>query len=357
MKREFVQLAHTLNMNKHRISGMMMSEKLDGMRAIWDGGASRGVPTAEVPWANTTKDFRFKKEQIATGLWSRYGKALHAPDWFLDHLPEGYILDGELWAGPGRFQEVTSTVRSLEKNEEWGNIDYMVLDLIDANIIFEPGLISNTNFTKIITEDAWKFWDEHSTIVMEFDVPKRFQSRYDLLHKLIGMRPCVTLHPQHMTPLGTEAAEAAINVFLEYVLQIGGEGVILRNPDTLWQAGRTRDVLKHKPHLDAEGTVIGYTWGRETDKGSKLLGKMGALLLEMDGREFKLSGFTDTEREMTFIATGENAAVLGRQFPGDRVRDHTIHNPMFPIGSQVTFKYRELSDEGIPKEARYWRKA
>ncbi len=354
MKREFVQLAHTLNINKHRISGMMMSEKLDGMRAIWDGGASRGVPTAEVPWANTAKDGRFKKEQIATGLWSRYGKALHAPDWFLNHLPKGCILDGELWAGPGRFQEVTSTVRSLEKDKEWGEIDYMVLDLIDANIIFEPGLISNTNFTKVITTESFDFWS-WETPAPYFDVPKRFEARYAKLLDIVGLRPNVTVHPQHMTPMGTEAAEAAINVFLEYVLQIGGEGVILRNPDTLWQTCRTKDVLKHKPHHDAEGMVVGYTWGRETDKGSKLLGKMGALILRFNGHDFKLSGFTDVERAMEWL-DGRDATEWGKDCPGvDCIGD--IHNPMFPRGSQITFKYRELSDDGIPKEARYWRKA
>ncbi len=354
MKREFVQLAQTLNIKKHRISAMLMSEKLDGMRAIWDGGASRGVPAAEVPWANTDKDGRFKKEQIATGLWSRYGHALHAPDWFLDHLPEGHILDGELWAGPGRFQEVTSVVRSLDKDSEWGNIDYMVLDLIDPEIIFEPGLISNINFTKVITTDCFSFWADKFPV--HGDVPKRFETRYKALLAIVGMRPCVTVHPQHLTPLNTEAAEAAINVFLEYVLQISGEGIILRNPDTQWQTSRTRDVLKHKPHHDAEGTVIGYTWGRETDKGSKLLGKMGALMLRYAGHDFKLSGFTDVEREMTWIDTGLSADCIGKDAPGEET-GAGVHNPMFPVGSQVTFKYRELSDDGIPKEARYWRKA
>ncbi len=355
MKREFVQLAHTLNMKKHRISGMCISEKLDGMRAIWDGGASRGTPTAEVPWANTAKDYRFKKEQIATGLWSRYGHALHAPDWFLNHLPEGHILDGELWAGPGRFQEVTSIVRSLDKDAEWGEIDYMVLDLIDANIIFEPGLISNPNFTKVITEDAWKFWFKHIDLALVEAVPNRFEARYKQLLEIVGLRPNVTLHPQVKTPMGTEEAEAHINVFLEYVLQIGGEGIILRHPDTPWQACRSKDVLKYKPHHDAEGTVIGYTWGRETDKGSKLLGKMGALILEVDGREFKLSGFTDTERELVW-ADGSEAVDYGRERPGEKAALF-IMNPMFPIGSQITYKYRELSEDGIPKEARYWRKA
>ncbi len=355
MKREFVQLAHTLNMDKHRVSNMMMSEKLDGMRAIWDGGASRGIETQYIPWANTAKDARFKVPQVATGLWSRYGKALHAPDWFLDFLPVGNILDGELWAGVGKFQQVTSTVRSLNKNKEWGEIDYMVLDLVDPSIILAPGLISNTNFTKVIDGAALQFWMDNTGCGSEDVIPKRFSARYKKLLEIVGMRPGCTVHPQHMTPLNTVAAKAAINLFLEYVLQIKGEGVILRNPDTLWQAGRTTDVLKYKPHHDAEGTVMGYTWGRATDKGSKLLGKMGALVLKFNDNTFKLSGFTDLEREMCWL-NGDDATEFGKAFPGEKASPQ-VHNAMFPIGSQVTFKYRELSDGGVPKEARYWRKA
>lgn len=353
MKREFVQLAHMLNMDKHRITGMMMSEKLDGMRAIWDGGASRGIPTEDVPWANTAKDARFKVPQVATGLWSRYGKALHAPDWFLDFLPTGCILDGELWAGVGKFQQVTSTVRSLNKNKEWGEIDYMVLDLVDPDIIFAPGLISNTNFNKVLTDTSIKFWNSQ-ILTDHIKVPKRFSARYKLLIEMVGMRPGCTLHSQVMTPLNTIKAKATIELFLEYVLQIKGEGVILRNPDTLWQACRTKDVLKYKPHHDAEGMVCGYTWGRETDKGSKLLGKMGALILRIDDHDFKLSGFTDAERSMEWL-DGRDATEWGKGCPGvDCIGE--IHNPMFPRGSQITFKYRELSDDGVPKEARYWRK-
>ena len=288
----------------------------------------------------------------ATGLWSRYGKALHAPDWFLNHLPTGCILDGELWAGPGKFQQVTSTVRSLNKNKEWGEIDYMILDLVDPEIIFAPGLISNTNFTKIITDTSIKLWNSQ-ILIEHIEVPKQFSARYKKLLKIVGMRPGCTVHPQVMTPLNTVNAKAAIQLFLEYVLQIKGEGVILRNPDTLWQACRTKDVLKYKPHHDAEGTVVGYTWGRETDKGSKLLGKMGAMIIRFNNHDFKLSGFTDAEREMVFLDSGIKAN--DKRYPGEQV-DYLIHNAMFPIGTKITFKYRELSDDGIPKEARYWRK-
>src|SRR4051812_13731200 len=51
-RREFLQLADTYDAEKHDIAGFYISEKLDGTRCFWDGGISRGEPTASVPWAN-----------------------------------------------------------------------------------------------------------------------------------------------------------------------------------------------------------------------------------------------------------------------------------------------------------------
>jgi len=62
-------------------TGWMMSEKLDGIRAIWDG------------------------EKFI----SREGNVIAAPEWFTADLP-AIALDGELWIGRGQFQRVASEV-------------------------------------------------------------------------------------------------------------------------------------------------------------------------------------------------------------------------------------------------------
>ena len=93
-KREFLMLAHTHNPTKEDIGGWFYSEKLDGMRAFWDGGVSSGLPKAQVPWANTDKDERLTKEEIATGLWSRYGNVIHAPENCTQELPRNITLYG-----------------------------------------------------------------------------------------------------------------------------------------------------------------------------------------------------------------------------------------------------------------------
>ena len=83
-----------------RPSGWLMSEKLDGVRAIWDGQ-------------------RFI---------SRNGNVFHAPAWFLAGMPSDVILDGELWGGRGAFQRTVGEVR--KHSGEWSGIQFMVFDIV-----------------------------------------------------------------------------------------------------------------------------------------------------------------------------------------------------------------------------------
>lgn len=78
-----------------------ISEKLDGVRAFWDGDA----------------------------LYSRRGNRYAAPAWFTEALPRE-PLDGELWMGRGTFDELSGVVRRLSPGgETWRTIRYMVFDL------------------------------------------------------------------------------------------------------------------------------------------------------------------------------------------------------------------------------------
>ena len=64
-------------------TGWLVSEKLDGVRARWDGQT----------------------------LWFRSGHPVAAPDWFLAGLPRGVAIDGELWMGRGTFERLSACVR------------------------------------------------------------------------------------------------------------------------------------------------------------------------------------------------------------------------------------------------------
>ena len=104
-----VLLAKKFDPSKHNVDGWMVSEKLDGMRAYWNG------------------------ESLVT----RSGKPINAPDWFTECLPADCELDGELFVGRGEFQATISVCRKKTPvDAEWKTITYMVFDIPSASGAF-----------------------------------------------------------------------------------------------------------------------------------------------------------------------------------------------------------------------------
>ncbi len=82
------------------VTGWLMSEKLDGMRAIWDGKT----------------------------LKSRQGNKIAAPEWFLQALPP-FSVDGELWTQRDDFENITSIVRQQKPDKRWQKISYQIFEV------------------------------------------------------------------------------------------------------------------------------------------------------------------------------------------------------------------------------------
>lgn len=364
-RREFLMLAQTYKQGKHSVANWYMSEKLDGLRCFWDGGITTGKPCADVPWCNTEKHARFVNEQIATGLWTRYMQPLHAPRWFLDALPV-MPLDGELYLGRKSWQQLTSIVKS-QSGTDWSEVQFRVFDSPPLAQVLRDGVVNNNNVKK--TLKGCLEWAKER-------LPKAFTQVYDRqeffrVRRLMlagDFKFPVVWHEQVELPMSFSGAEALVANEVERIDAQGGEGLILRHPSSIWEPKRLHTLLKVKTYEDMEGTVVGYKFAKPTDlersisgvATNKLLGLMGSLRLRLDnGKEFDLSGFTDAERVMSGKSTAhpdDTARTFGLLNPGAEAPDWA-HNVQFPRGSRVTFRFRELSDDGYPKEARYWRKA
>jgi DNA ligase 1 len=102
-----VLLAHVWE-EEHDPTNWWMSEKLDGVRAYWDG-----------------KQFLSRKNNI-----------FYAPDWFTEGLP-AHPLDGELWLARKQFDRTSGIVRRQDKPEIWKELKYLVFDAPDAKGPFE----------------------------------------------------------------------------------------------------------------------------------------------------------------------------------------------------------------------------
>ena len=348
-KRNFLMLAHTYKPAKHNIAGWFLSEKLDGMRCFWDGGITRGLPKAKVPWANTDKDERYKEEQIATGLWSRGANVIYAPDWWLNKLPN-ITLDGELWGNEradGGRQNIMSIVKKHSVDEAaWKEIKYCCFGSPTYKTIFADGLIRTTNYTKEFTAIA-SWIETRLRINIENEKDRTFLDELTLMKSVWWKNSIWEILLQSRLP--NLNPERVMYILLSKVIVKKGEGVVLRNPSQPWVPERSHGLLKVKQYDDAEGTVTGYITGRKTAKGSKLLGMMGALVIKLaNGKSLELSGFTEEERTLSNTA-------WAKENPETLCPSH-VYALAFPIGTEVTYKYRGLSRDGIPQEASYWRK-
>ena len=203
----------------------LVSEKFDGVRAIWNG-----------------KTLNF-----------RSGKEINAPRWFIDGLPR-QALDGELWLGRGKFDQLSGIVRKeLPDDNAWRQVRYMIFELPGASGSFSQ---RSDAISEIIHQanTPWLQKIEQFSVVDRNGLQKR----------------------------------------LDQVVKAGGEGLMLHRADAIYETGRSDTLLKMKPSEDAEAVVIAHLPGK-----GKYAGAMGALRVRTpDGLEFNLgSGFTDEQRK------------------------------------------------------------
>lgn len=231
-----------------------VSEKYDGVRGYWDGHTLR----------------------------TRGGETVMAPAWFTAGWPTT-PMDGELWAGRGRFAHAQSTTRQQQPHEvAWHQMRFMVFDLPRHGGMFDERLRSL------------------NALVMQIN------------------QPWVQAVPQKRIE-----NDAALQALLQRTVRAGGEGLMLHRGSSLYQSGRSDDLVKVKTHEDTEARVVAHLPGK-----GRHAGRMGALLVEMpSGQRFRLgAGFSDAQRA----------------------------DPP-PVGSWVTYRFRGTHDGVLPRFASFVR--
>ncbi|HYM86027.1 MAG TPA: DNA ligase [Pseudoxanthomonas sp.] len=210
--------------NGIEVADYWVSEKLDGVRGRWDG------------------------QRLVT----RTGQAITPPKWFTAGWPR-VAMDGELWIGHGRFDEVSGLVRAGAADDRaWRRVRFMVFDLPAHAGSFDARVMR----MRALTTAAKVAWLQP---VAQF-----------------RMRNAIELEAR-----------------LRQVSADGGEGLMLHRRGALYRAGRSDDLVKYKLFDDAEARVLAHVPGK-----GKYTGMMGALVMQLpDGRRFRLgSGFTDAQR-------------------------------------------------------------
>lgn len=284
--------------------GWYISEKYDGIRAIWDGekfisrGSSSGNP------------------KVYT----------YVPDFIKELMPPGIALDGEMWIGRGKFGMVSglSNLKPVEKGEGkekgkskkdidkyWrGNGDpelavkYKVYDMPSSNKPFEKRM----KFLEQVIKDRQELW--RLFLDDSADCPLQFTKQTKV-----------------------ESIEQLYNTYKQLTSE-GAEGVMLRAPNSPYETKRSKYLLKYKIKEDSEAVVREYILGTGRLKG--LLGSLKCELIKSN----KPSGI--------YFNIGTGFSDIQRTEYNDTESEYYI-----PLDSVVSFSYMELTEDSVPRHPVY----
>lgn len=127
-----VMLAKKFNPDRHDPTDWLMSEKLDGVRAYWDGEK----------------------------FWSRGGKIYNAPEFFTRDLPSDIHLDGEIWLERGKFDKASGLVRRHNEVDGWRDLTFLVFDAPEADGGFENRIdeamawVSSLDYARVVDQEV-----------------------------------------------------------------------------------------------------------------------------------------------------------------------------------------------------------
>ena len=166
------------------------------------------------------------------------------------HSP-GKTLDGELFTPKLSFNRINGASRKIESSFESLQLDYYIFDTLDKERTFEERILTIESFPHTYTSCI-----------------------KPVLSYLIS--PEQILRP------------------LEKTLANGHEGIVLRNPNSLYREGRhVGNLWGVKPVYELEAAFVCFLEG-ETDLHADTFGSI--LLRDTNGRTFSCSGFTEEDR-------------------------------------------------------------
>ena len=264
------------------------SEKYDGYRARW---------------CSKRKMFISRSNKEYKG----------APQWFKYAVLPNINLDGELWAGRENFESM-GVVRRLEPDEkDWIPIKYVVYDLPDLELPFEE----RVKKLRIIIKNTKVRWN-----IIRKELPEPFKS----------LECPIIMAPQNK--IGS--VQDMKKIYNDIILK-GGEGVIIKHPEKMYENGRSKWLLKCKPQFDEEAIIVDYKPGKGKYEGL-LGGFVCQPLINCDTYHV-----IDHKEEHGFTTSGMDDEV--------RVKYKETH----PIGTIISYTHNGKTNIGKPRFARYVR--
>jgi DNA ligase-1 len=197
----FVMLSHNIkNVDAKVLTGdWYLSEKHDGIRAIWDGSKLL---------TRSKREFSF------------------VPDWFIKLLPE-YPLEGEIIVPGKPFSYFSGVTIRKTDDPRWEEIVFMIFDIPLANLTFHDRFEKIKEF--VIQSKSKYISHVKCTLIRNIEKPENMKKIHDKFNDVVGK---------------------------------GREGVMIIRSDNLYEPKRVKTILKYKKENEGECIVIGYLEGK-----------------------------------------------------------------------------------------------
>ena len=219
---------------------------------------------------------------------SRLGNVWSLPKYFTEDFPD-VALDGELFCGLDNFKKCSIVKRKVPNDKEWINsgIKYHVFDAP----YLKGTLVERLSQLKELCKNS------KNIQVVDYWISNNQKQVYEDLDRYE---------------------------------RLGHEGLMLRNPSSIYERKRSSNLLKVKSSYSCEAEITGYENG--TGKYTDLLGSYSLKAVKSGGIE------------------GKEVPVVGTVFSaGSGLTDEDRNNPL-PIGSIITVKYAEIDNKsGVPR--------
>lgn len=286
------------------VQEFVMSEKLDGVRALWNG------------------------KQLLT----RSGKVIKAPACFTKHFPP-FALDGELWIGRGEFEKALALVQkdcthcpcggdrealdSSRGDSIWEGARYYVFDVPMCGALESKAPKPQDQAHKASKQAAQSAKGAHCTLF----------ERLKVLESYLASAPTMPISLIKHEPI---SSEKQLFKRLQELSEQGAEGLVLRKVAAPYERTRSPNALKLKTYSDAECKVVAHNAGK-----GKYAGKLGSLTCEQE-------------------TTTKGVAELMRFKIGSGFSDRERQSPP-PLGSIITYKFYGTTKNGFPRFAVFHR--
>jgi len=230
---------------------------------------------------------------------------------FINYLPRGSLIDGELYLPEHSFNTLSSAVKTIiEEHPLNKDVQYYIFDMIDIE-----RLVSEKRY--LILFKAWL--------------------KYLADRKIKGLG-----EPSHLKMLGIGVANSheELHQHHNYYASNGYEGLMIRkiagpNPtakkikEAQYRSGRNNSLLKFKQFEDEEGTIIELVESDERDTTGNKLAKFK--IRDDLGNEFEMRPAGTFEERLVW--TRNPSLVLGRRYTYRFFERYPDTNaPRFPTG-------------------------